>query len=65
MKEARDGICTFMYDDPHVFKTMIYHLYAKPMEDALEPKHLVMCLMTAEKYGIGMARFHLFLFLRY
>lgn len=62
MKEARDGVCTFLYDDPQVFKTMIYHLYSKPMDDVLEPKHLVMCLTMAEKYGIGMqASYHLIL----
>jgi BTB/POZ domain-containing protein 9 len=62
MKEARDGVCTFLYDDPQVFKTMIYHLYATPMEDVLEPKHLVMCLLMAEKYGIGITRFSFFPF---
>jgi BTB/POZ domain len=53
MKEARDSVCTFMYDDPRVFRTMIYHLYARPIEEKFEPRHLVMCLVTAEKYGIG------------
>lgn len=56
MKEARDGVCTFPYDDPRVFKTMLYHLYAKQLEDTPDPKHLVMCLVTAEKYGIDSFR---------
>ncbi len=53
MRESRDGECTFLYDDPRVFKTMIYHLYERPLEEPPEPRHIVMCLVTAEKYGIG------------
>lgn len=53
MREARDGTCRFEHDDPRVFKTMLYHLYSRPLDESPEPRHLVMCLITAEKFGIG------------
>lgn len=56
MKESRDAICRFEHDDPRVFKTMLYHLYSRPMEESLEPRHMVMCLITAEKFGIDSFR---------
>lgn len=53
MKEATTGECRFEHDDPSVFKTMLYHLYARPLDVPPEPRHLVMCLISAEKFGIG------------
>lgn len=54
MKEAKEAACSFPDDDPTVFKTMLYHLYERPLEFTLEPRHVALCLMTSEKYRIGM-----------
>jgi hypothetical protein len=53
MKEAKESTCSFPDDDPIVFKAMLYHLYERPLEFVLDPRHIALCLVTSEKYRIG------------
>jgi hypothetical protein len=52
MREAKESTCSFPDDDPTVFKTMLYHLYERPLEFVLDPRHIALCLVTSEKYSI-------------
>jgi len=56
MREAKENACTFPDDDPAVFRTMLYHIYARPLESTPEPRHIASCLLTSEKYGLDTFR---------